>query len=80
MSRTGPRLGEAARDGGFAQAREVMNLLPHAVLTVEADGAIVDANAAAESFFDLSRAVLRRRKLGDLVPFDPDEFVSALFE
>lgn len=59
----------AIRDDGFAQASDVVNLLPHAVLTVEHDGSIVEANAAAESFFDMSRAMLRRHRLADIVPF-----------
>lgn len=59
----------AAQDTGFAHAGEVMNLLPHAVLVVEVDGAIADANAAAENFFDMSRAMLKRHRLADIVPF-----------
>ena len=65
----GPRAAAPRADGGFAQAGDVMNLLPHAVLTVEADGTVVEANVAAESFFDMSRAVLRRHRLSDIVPF-----------
>ena len=60
---------ESLREAGFAQAAEVINLLPHAVLVVETDGLVVDANAAAESFFDMSRAMLKRHHLSDLVPF-----------
>ena len=60
---------DSVRDAGFAQAGEVINLLPHAVLVVEADGVVTDANSAAESFFDMSRAMLKRRHLSDLVPF-----------
>ncbi len=59
----------AAQDTGFAHAGEVMNLLPHAVLVVEVDGSIADANAAAENFFDMSRAMLKRHRLADIVPF-----------
>lgn len=69
MTTPEPRSPDPRAHGGFAQAGDVLNLLPHAVLTVEADGAIVEANAAAESFFDMSRAVLRRHRLGDVVPF-----------
>ncbi len=61
--------GAASQDTGFAHAGEVMNLLPHAVLVVEVDGSIADANAAAESFFDMSRAMLKRHRLADIVPF-----------
>ncbi len=38
-------------------------------LVVEVDGSIADANAAAESFFDMSRAMLKRHRLADIVPF-----------
>ena len=71
--RAGPRgvtvRPETMRDSGFAQAGEVINLLPHAVLVVETDGIVAEANSAAESFFDMSRAMLKRHHLSDLVPF-----------
>ena len=47
----------------------VLNGLPHPILSVAADGTIVDVNAAAEAFFETSRAVLTRHRLMDLVPF-----------
>jgi two-component system, NtrC family, nitrogen regulation sensor histidine kinase GlnL len=47
----------------------VLNALPLPVIVVAADGRIVDANAAAEAFFDASVAHLRRDLLRDLVPF-----------
>ena len=47
----------------------VLNALPLPVIVVAADGRIVDANAAAEAFFDASVAHLRRDVLRDLVPF-----------
>ena len=46
----------------------IVNALPHPVLTIGADGAITDANSAAEMFFDLSLAALRRRTLDTLLP------------
>jgi two-component system nitrogen regulation sensor histidine kinase GlnL len=51
-------------------AAQLLNSLPHPMLAITRDGSIIDANAASESFFELSRAVLRRHKLPDLVPFD----------
>jgi two-component system nitrogen regulation sensor histidine kinase GlnL len=51
------------------QAERLLNALPNPLLSVAADGAILDANAAAESFFEISRAMLRREKLSDLLPF-----------
>src|SRR5581483_11796340 len=50
-------------------ADAVLNALPHPVIMVSADGKIADANAAAESFFEVSVPLLRRHLLSDLVPF-----------
>ena len=47
----------------------VVNALPLPVLTIGAGGEILDANQAAETFFDLSIRVLRRQRLADVVPF-----------
>ncbi len=50
-------------------ADAVLNALPHPVIVVAADGKIVDANAAAEAFFEVSLPLLRRHLLRELVPF-----------
>jgi len=50
-------------------ADAVLNALPHPVIVVSADGKVVDANVAAESFFEVSAPLLRRHLLRDLVPF-----------
>jgi two-component system, NtrC family, nitrogen regulation sensor histidine kinase GlnL len=47
----------------------VLNALPHPVIVVAPDGKVVDANAAAEAFFEISLPLLRRQSLRDLVPF-----------
>jgi two-component system nitrogen regulation sensor histidine kinase GlnL len=47
----------------------VLNALPHPVIVVAADGKVVDANAAAEAFFEVSLPLLRRHQLAELVPF-----------
>jgi two-component system nitrogen regulation sensor histidine kinase GlnL len=47
----------------------VLNALPLPVIVVAADGRIADANVAAENFFEVSVALLRRYALRDLVPF-----------
>jgi two-component system nitrogen regulation sensor histidine kinase GlnL len=57
----------AALPPGAADA--VLNALPLPVIMVTADGKIADANAAAESFFEISVPLLRRQMLRDLVPF-----------
>jgi two-component system, NtrC family, nitrogen regulation sensor histidine kinase GlnL len=50
-------------------AEAVLNALPHPVIVVAPDGKVVDANAAAEGFFEVSLPLLRRQALRDLVPF-----------
>jgi two-component system nitrogen regulation sensor histidine kinase GlnL len=50
-------------------ADAVLNALPHPVVVVAADGKVVDANAAAEAFFEVSLPLLRRHQLRELVPF-----------
>src|SRR6202167_3707886 len=50
-------------------AEAVLNALPHPVIVVAADGKVIEANAAAEVFFEASLALLRRHQLHELVPF-----------
>ncbi|MGH7248161.1 MAG: two-component system sensor histidine kinase NtrB, partial [Pseudomonadota bacterium] len=50
-------------------ADAVLNSLPHPVMVVAPDGKLVDANVAAEAFFEVSLPLLRRQVLHDLVPF-----------
>jgi two-component system, NtrC family, nitrogen regulation sensor histidine kinase GlnL len=50
-------------------AEAVLNALPLAVIVIGPDTGIRDANVAAEDFFDMSVALLRRHSLRDLVPF-----------
>ena len=50
-------------------ADAVLNALPHPVIVVSADGKVVDANVAAEAFFEVSVPLLRRHLLRDFVPF-----------
>src|ERR1043165_6646954 len=47
----------------------ILNALPNPVLLIAPDGKIVDANIAAESFFEISTQFLRRQSLKELVPF-----------
>jgi two-component system, NtrC family, nitrogen regulation sensor histidine kinase GlnL len=50
-------------------ADAIVNALPLAVIVVSGEGRIADANVAAEAFFDMSVALLRRNALRDLIPF-----------
>jgi two-component system nitrogen regulation sensor histidine kinase GlnL len=47
----------------------ILNALPHPVLTIAPDGRILEANVAAEAFFESGLQVLRRHPLRDFVPF-----------
>jgi two-component system nitrogen regulation sensor histidine kinase GlnL len=71
-SRSSQEAGIADTDGQsvFAHnAAQLLNSLPHPMLAVARDGSIIDANAASEAFFEMSRAMLRRQKLSELLPF-----------
>jgi two-component system nitrogen regulation sensor histidine kinase GlnL len=56
-----------ARNAGTPDA--VVNALPLPVVVVAPDGKIVDANVAAESFFEVSVPLLKRHSLRELIPF-----------
>jgi two-component system nitrogen regulation sensor histidine kinase GlnL len=47
----------------------LFNALPHPVILIDSDGRIVEANGAAEAFFEMSLQFLRRQTLRELVPF-----------
>lgn len=47
----------------------VINALPLPVIVVGAEGQVVDANVAAEAFFEVSVSLLQRLLLRDLAPF-----------
>ena len=51
-------------------ARLIINALNNPVLVLGRDGAIIDANQAAEQFFSMSRALLARQTIAGLIPFD----------
>jgi two-component system, NtrC family, nitrogen regulation sensor histidine kinase GlnL len=48
-------------------AAQILDSLPIAIICIAKEGWISDANPAAEAFFELSSAILRRRKLDDIV-------------
>ncbi len=59
-------------------ADTVLDALPHPVMTVAQDGMVCSANAAAETFFQMSRPVLLRHTLCGLLT--PDTKVWSLVE
>ena len=66
---------EASRDRAATGARRhieydlLLAALPHAILVLAEDDRILYANGAAESFFSLSQAMMKRQTLGDLIAF-----------
>ena len=61
-------LAERAR---FASSDDeaILNALPNPVLLVSPDGRIINANMAAESFFEMSTQFLQRQPLKEVIPF-----------
>ena len=53
---------------------QIVNALPVPVLTIGPAGEVVDANHAAEAFFDVSLRVMRRQRLSDILPYDSPAF------
>lgn len=53
----------------FSDSDAILNALPNPVLLLGPDGKIVEANIAAESFFEISTQLLQRLHLQELVPF-----------
>jgi two-component system nitrogen regulation sensor histidine kinase GlnL len=51
-------------------SEQVVNALPLPVLMIGPHDDVLEANHAAETFFDLSLRVLRRQRFADLVPHD----------
>ena len=51
-------------------AAKVLNALAQPLLTVDAQGLVIDVNVAAETFFDMGRGMLVRSRLTDLIPSD----------
>ena len=47
-------------------ADAILNTLPHPVFWLDGTDQIVDANAATETFFELSLSILRKHRLSDL--------------
>src|SRR6516165_1601524 len=52
-----------------SEADAILNALPNPVILIGPDGKIVDANNAAEAFFEISTQFLQRQQLKELVPF-----------
>jgi two-component system, NtrC family, nitrogen regulation sensor histidine kinase GlnL len=62
-----PQGQERMASASGSSAAKLLNALPHPVLAILPDGAIADANSAAEAFFAMSRSALTHHKLANLV-------------
>jgi two-component system nitrogen regulation sensor histidine kinase GlnL len=62
-------LTQVAGPSSVSTSDALFNALPHPVILVAPDGKIVEANSAAETFFEMSLQLLRRQTLRELVPF-----------
>ena len=47
---------------------KVLNALAQPLITVEGPDVVIEANVAAENFFDMGRGALLRSRLTDLLP------------
>jgi two-component system nitrogen regulation sensor histidine kinase GlnL len=63
------RLAASRTSPSAGRGEAIVNLLPLPLVVVDASGRVVEANAAAEAFFEVSRVSLCRSRLADLLPF-----------
>ncbi len=68
MEAGGMSIAQTKSDAGVLH-ETILNALPHPVLTIAPNGHVVEANVAAEAFFESGLQVLRRHPLKDFVPF-----------
>ncbi len=54
---------------GQSLSSAILDAVPHPLFTIAGNGHVVEANVAAETFFQVSTPLLRRRLFSDLVPF-----------
>lgn len=52
-----------------SRALAILNVLPLPVIVIGAEDRVVEANLAAQAFFDMSDAMLARHRLSEIVPF-----------
>lgn len=50
------------------EARILLDSMPNAVFCLDGEDCVVDANQSAERFFSLSRSLLQRRRISELLP------------
>ena len=60
---------EPTHQEAFTDAMRLLNALSQPILALDAGGHIRDVNNAAEHFFDMSRGMLQRSRLVDVMPF-----------
>ena len=65
---------QSRQSAANAVSPAILNALPHPVLLVDADNAVISANQAAEQFLQAGTAVLNRHKLDHFIPFSSPIF------
>src|SRR5579863_5628288 len=60
---------EPPRKPGALDASRILNGLALPIVAIDGGGRIVEVNIAAEQFFEMGRAPLKKLKLTDLLPF-----------
>jgi two-component system nitrogen regulation sensor histidine kinase GlnL len=59
----------SARKTRDVPAAHVLSVLPHPIMTIDAQGRITSANAACEAFFQMSETQLERAHVKEILPF-----------
>lgn len=67
--RKSDRASAAPPPGSIVDCEDLLSALPHPILVVANDQAIVFANAAAEAFFSMSATALTRSRISEIVAF-----------
>jgi len=57
------------RPGDGGNSALLLDALPHPIMLIDADGHVSEANSAAQDFFQVSVAMLRRQPIANFVPF-----------
>jgi two-component system nitrogen regulation sensor histidine kinase GlnL len=64
----------ATFDKALPDPIKMLNALAQPLIAIDADDAVIEANVAAENFFDMGRGGLLRSRLADLLPFGSPVF------
>lgn len=68
-SGSGEKLMDFNGKSGQSLSSAILDAIPHPILTIAGNGYVIEANVAAETFFQVSTPLLRRRPFAEFVPF-----------